>query len=77
MNLRIPNPFSKRRLTRLQKAERVSPLCVASQDIGHVRKRKVRATINGLRACVDAEVRARFDNTMALIEGWGRADAGS
>lgn len=67
--LRLPNPFSKRRPTRLQKAERVSPLCVASQDIGHVRRQKFRATINGLRACVDAEVRARFDNTMAAIGG--------
>lgn len=53
--IRLPNPFAKRRLTRLQKAERVSPLCVASQDIGHVRKRKVRATINGLLSVVAPE----------------------
>lgn len=71
---RIPNPFSKRRLTRLQKAERASALAAPTQDIGHVRAAKRRATLNGLRAVVPADARARFDVAMnALREGRAKA----
>lgn len=69
---RIPNPFSRRKLTRLQKAERASALAAPTQDVGHVRAMKRRATLNGLRAAVSPDARQRFDTAMqALTEGRG------
>lgn len=68
---RIPNPFSRRKLTRLQKAERASALAAPTQDVGHVRAAKRRATLNGLRAAVPPDARERFDAAMSIL-GEGR-----
>ena len=69
---RIPNPFSRRKLTRLQRAERASALAAPTQDVGHVRAMKRRATLNGLRAAVSPDARNRFDTAMSsLNEGRG------
>lgn len=63
-------PFRTRKLTRLQRAERASALAAPTQDVGHVRAIKRRATLNGLRAVVSPEARERFDAAMnALNEG--------
>jgi hypothetical protein len=66
---RIPNPFSKRRLTRRQRAERASALAAPTQDVGHVRAMKRRATLNGLYAVAAPEVRERFDAVMSRRAG--------
>ena len=68
---RIPNPFSRRKLTRLQRAERASALAAPTQDVGHVRAMKRRATLNGLRAAVSPDARERFDAAMSIL-GEGR-----
>ena len=68
---RIPNPFSRRKLTRLQRAERASALAAPTQDVGHVRAIKRRATLNGLRAAVSPDARERFDAAMSIL-GEGR-----
>ena len=69
--IRIPNPFSRRKLTRLQRAERASALAAPTQDVGHVRAMKRRATLNGLRAAVSPDARERFDAAMSIL-GEGR-----
>lgn len=68
-------PWFKPRLSRAEKALVASDLGVSSQDVGKVRDVKVRATLNGLRAYVDAEARARFDATMSAIEGLGSSQS--
>ncbi len=52
-------PWSKPCLSRAEKALVASKLGVASQDVGKIRGRSVRATENGLLAVVPADVRQR------------------
>lgn len=62
-------------LSPVEKAVIANGWGVATRDIGKVQKVKERATLNGLLACVDAEVKARYDATMSAIEGLGSSQS--